>query len=102
MGDRLGHKKRSKSSRFFKAAEDVGDFFGKAGGGLATAGAISSATGIGAAVGVPAAAAGAVLGGVGAITGGLGRVGEAATSGDLEKGVEGIGSAIGGFLGLRK
>lgn len=98
---RLGHKTRHRKS-FWKSAEEVGDFFGKVGGGLATAGAVSSLTGIGAAVGVPMAAAGAVLGGVGALTGGVGRVGEAVGGGDLEGGIGGVGQMVGGAVGLRR
>ena len=101
-GARLGHKDSTRGKRFWKASTQVGDFLGKAGGALATAGAVSSLTGVGAVVGVPAAAAGAVLGGVGALTAGAGRVGTAVQGGDLEGGVEGVGQAIGGMVGLKK
>jgi hypothetical protein len=97
---RLGHKQHHQSS-WLKGAEDVGDTLGKIGGGLATAGAISSATGVGVAVGAPAAAMGAITAAAGGVIGGGARLIESIGGGDLESGIDATGEFLGGLLGFR-
>jgi hypothetical protein len=99
---RLGHKGRHRGHRFLKHFAEAGDSLAKLGGGMATAGAISSATGVGASVGVPMGIAGGVFGAVGSIAGGGARLIGAGAEGDLEGGVDATGQIIGGTLGLRK
>ena len=66
---RLGHK-RSSHGRLGRKTRMYAEGFQRLGGALGTAGAVMSATGVGATIGAPLAGFGAGMAGVGAIMGG--------------------------------
>ena len=93
---RLGHKKGT-----LDYIGDWGRLATKTGGGMATAGGLMALTGAGAPAGAGIAGTGALVGALGGVATGVSEVGKAIEGGDLERGIEGIGTGISGALGIK-